>query len=132
MEGRSGSTLPPISETRQTSSFKQESKSRTLTKQRLAGHDESAVSSEEVHQQSSHEQRSSGTLQSNSKTWNPLKFLVKLKDCFVEQLLTPVDDKPSATGMCFQTVGMLNLRGCEAIGISLASNRNLRRVQTTL
>jgi hypothetical protein len=120
MEGRSGSTLPPISETRQTSSFKQESKSRTLTKQRLTVH-ESAVS-EEVHQQS-HEQ-SSGT-QSNSKTWKPLKFLIKLKDCFVEQLLTPVDDRPSATGMCSQTVGMLNLRGCEAIGISLASNRNL-------
>lgn len=127
MEGRSGS-LQSIPETRQTGSFKQVSKSRTVTKQQLAVH-ESAVS-EEVHQQS-HEQ--SG-IQSNSKTFKPLRFLIKLKDCFVEQLLTPVDDKPSATGMCFQTVGMLNLRGCEAIGISLASatgsvgvnsNRNL-------
>lgn len=139
MEGRRGS-LQSIPETRQTSSFKQLSKSRsTVTKQQqlLAVHHESAVSGE-VHQQS-HQQ--SGMIQSTSKTCKPLKFLVKLKQCFVEQLLTPVDDKSSATGTCFQTVGMLNLRGCEAIGISLASatgsvgvnsNRKSRRVHTTL
>lgn len=141
MEGRRGS-LQSIPETRQTSSFKQLSKSRsTVTKQQqlLAVHHESAAVSGEVHQQS--HQQQSGIIQSTSKTCKPLKFLVKLKQCFVEQLLTPVDDKSSATGTCFQTVGMLNLRGCEAIGISLASatgsvgvnsNRKSRRVHTTL
>lgn len=132
MDGWSGS-LQPISETRQMRSFKQPSKSRTLTKHQQAVHG-SAVG-DEGHQQS-HQQ--SG-VQSTSK---PLKFLAKLKDCFVEQLLTPEDDKSSAMGGgCFQTVGMLNLRGCEALGKSFAnatgsaganSNRRLRRVHTTM